>query len=586
MDPRREESGEPAVQMSAEARDGAYAVTVGRDYHYYSGSGRSRWWRRAAGRVRRKHAIAVAIAVMVAVPVIVVVTAGTWPDRKAGEAAGAWASHSPGPPAAGCARNVPLHRVSALVGTECIGYSDDVALTFGTGKALPAAQHRIFRYNREVERLVAGGWRNPRVRLIVMTALTAKRSLPEDERYPAEREAMEGIAVAQDQALQDAKQTASRPLLEVVVANAGQEGDQAETLVPEIGRLVEADPTVVGVLVAMDSRTSTRKAMQQLQARGLLVMTSTGAAERLREGMTRFLQLQSTTREQSRLVRAYAKQLDRDAIVNIYTSSDRPPGPQNADLYVDDLRSGLRQEFGGGYEEGRWGDATLDLRARCHDRYDGIVFYGGRYTSFHGFLKELYTTCGRKNLPILVAAGNTARYVVGDPASNGRNGAPSDFPLVFSSNGVASASCDPENPTARQKLFLDAVVKVLRQCRDPADPRPLGVRMGPAFDLITIFLDAAADLAGGGAGKFTGAGIHARILERNRREPFSGVGGPIHFGDNGVIDSGGESLMCARNVQAAYTKKRSRQTTPYEIASTGAGGVPTTGKDFCPLPWR
>lgn len=493
------------------------------------------------------------------------------------------ASRLSAPSAQECGLNTSLHRFSISVGRECIGYSDSDELKFGSGKTLPEAQSRIFGYNRKVERLAGAGWRNPRVRLILLTALTSRQSLPEDEWYPAEREAMEGIAVAQAQALRDGKQTPTRPLLEVVVANVGQNGSGADLLVPKIRRLAEADPTVVGALVAMDSRTSTRTLMLDLQAQGLLVMTSTGAADRLRTGMTRFLQMQTTTREQARLVRAYANQIGRSAIVDFFAYGDPPPSPQNADLYVDDLREGLRREFAGGYEEGRWMYGTADLRARCRDRYDGIVYYGGRYTNFHGFLNDLYMTCGRENLPILVAAGNTARYVVGDPKTTGRDGAPSDYPLVFSSNGVASASCDPPNPTARQRLFLDAVVEVLGQCRDPADPEPLGVRTGPAFDIVTITLDAAAELAAGGATTISGAGLYAQIMKRNRRGPFYGVGGPIHFDDNGVVDGGGESLMCVRNIKDAYTR-RGRDTVPYEIASTGAGGVPTTGEDICPTP--
>lgn len=496
---------------------------------------------------------------------------------------------APEPPPAACGQNNSPDRFSVVISRDgedatgqCIGYSDGEDLMFGSGKALPEAQSRIFRYNREVERMAKEGWPNPRVRLVMMTALTTKLKLPADERYPAEREAMEGIAIAQHLALKNGKDTPSRPLLEVVVANAGQGGEHVDILLPKIKELAQSDPTVTAVLVAMDSRTSTRTAMQELQSYGLLVLTSTGAADRLGEGMTRFLQLQTTTREQSRLIRSYAKHLGLGSIINIYTIGNPPPTPKNADLYVDDFRAGLRKEFGDGYQERQWGATGFDLRDWCHDRYDGIVFYGGRYTEFDGFLKEVYRTCRKGNLPILVGAGNTSRYVVGDPETNGRDVAPSDYPFVFSSNGVASATCKPKNPGNLQ-FFLEAVKQVLGRCQDATDVKPLGVRTGPAFDIINIMLDSVARQTVAGVKEITGAGIHTEIMERNRQQAFEGVSGPIHFDDNGVIDSGGESLMCLHNIREAYVRN-TRGTIPYEVATTGAHGSPIVGKDDCPHP--
>ncbi|WP_203898869.1 hypothetical protein [Virgisporangium aliadipatigenens] len=490
--------------------------------------------------------------VVAAVILSLTVAAYAVPPRQS-EAVRSVAAHpSPSTSPLGCARREPPHRFGIRVDNECVGYSDGPELLFGTGTALPEAQRRVFRYNEEVERLPLD--RYQRVRLIVLTGLSGS-----DDGHPAERETLEGLAVAQAEALGE-RDRPTRPLLQVVMANAGSGGRHVDALLPELARLAQDDPTVLGVLVAMDSRTATRRAMLALRDNGLLVLTAGAVADRLRDGMTRYLQFDPPTRERAKLVRAYAGAIGRPRIVTVYEPS------RSEDLAVEELRRALDAEFES-YAEVPW-DGSADVNALCGA---GIALYGGGATGFGGFLRALHRTCGRRS-PILLGVGDSVRYLLGDPRRTGRVDAPADYPFVFSGNGIGAGACRPR--TDPHRLFLAVAARVLGKCRDPEDPTPLGILTVPTYDLVRVVLSAAAELNGAA---LTANAVHARVLESGRRRAFEGAAGPVRFGADGVVTTGGQSLMCARDVRAAYTPGN----VPWEVARTGPGGVPRVRGGRC-----
>jgi hypothetical protein len=143
----------------------------------------------------------------------------------------------------------PFHGAVSVrqIDGECVGYSDDATFKFNDEPgqtALRNIQERIFAQNRQVdEDWGRSGRRRPYVTLVYLGTLTGRAVRANEEAYAAEREELEGLAVAQYDGLQEPGSAYGKPLLHVVIANAGFQMRHVGAATDMVADLARRDPT-------------------------------------------------------------------------------------------------------------------------------------------------------------------------------------------------------------------------------------------------------------------------------------------------------------------------------------------------------
>ncbi|MBN3931389.1 hypothetical protein IQ279_17425 [Streptomyces verrucosisporus] len=350
------------------------------------------------------------------------------------------------------------------VGGECVGYSDSDAFRFNDQpgqEKLQRIQDKLFEQNREArENWESSGRRRPYVTIVHLGTLTGRNTNDDEEAYAAERQELEGLAVAQYQGIQQPATAADVPLMNVVVANAGNQ-----------------------------------------KARGTRVYYTVGERSSLQEDI---------------YVSTLVEQL-REKVGNLE--------------YVEDFESkGLRKEECG---------------------YRGMLFFAGRWSEFHDFLRAL-DTCEEQ--PLLLVADDSVNRYMANPSL--RRSAPAGLPLVFASKAPL-ATCealrlrvekDGDRRAAKflQLVSTDAEDRALEKprCTGPdgdGPGEPVGERVGLAYDSAVLLLEAVESLTarvrpsdGPWNPRLIGpVAVHTEVLRRNLDRPFSGATGRIEFHRDG-----------------------------------------------------
>lgn len=239
-------------------------------------------------------------------------------------------------------------RVQVTAG-ECVGYSDTAAQVFNGEpgqERLRAVQRRIFAQNRAAEEV----WRRsdrrrPYLTLVYLGTLTGNRTRADEESYVSEREELEGLATAQYALLKESAAADGAALLHVVVANGGRQMRHAGPAVAMLERLAHDDPTVLGVVGLVESRTSTAAAVRELNRVGLPVLAPTLSADRMDGNSSLYLQISAPNSAQAAMIETYARQVLRVTEAHAYYTTGEDSS-LTEDLYVGTLVDGLRQRFG------------------------------------------------------------------------------------------------------------------------------------------------------------------------------------------------------------------------------------------------
>nr|WP_258544979.1 hypothetical protein [Micromonospora provocatoris] len=332
----------------------------------------------------------------------------------------------------------PTDRVAVrLVAGECVGYSDTAGQVFNSEPGqdrLRAVQRRIFAQNRAAEEV----WRRsehrrPYLTLVYLGSLTGNRTRADEESYVSEREELEGMATAQYALLQESAAADDAALLHIVVANAGRQMRHAGDAVRMLEGLARDDPTVLGVVGLVDSRTSTAAALRELNRVGLPVLAPTLSADRMDANSSLYLAMSAPNRDQARMVEAYARQVLRVGEAHVYwTTGDR--SSLTDDLYVATLVDGLRERFGDRITRLDEWRSGRRLTQECG--YPGMLFFAGRWSEFDGFMRAL-KECGANPPRHLVADDSVNRYMA-NPGL--RASAPGNLPVTYVSK-AALATC-------------------------------------------------------------------------------------------------------------------------------------------------
>jgi len=472
-------------------------------------------------------------------------------------ASGAWAGGRWGP---GCLPRPFQGEIALrLVDGECVGYSDTLGYVFNQDPgqdSLRTVQERIFRQNEEVTEVwESSRRRRPLMTLVYLGIMTGQRTGPKEVSYVSEREELEGMAVAQYARMKASASTDGQALLRIVVANGGKQMRHAGTTVELLAGLARRDPTVVGVVGLVESRTTTAEALRRLNEIGLPAIAPTLSADGLHRNSRLYLQMVAPNADQAKLVADYA-----DSVLGVpdahvyYTTGD---GSALADdLYVNTLVTGLTDQFDARatVRQFRVGDS---LAHECG--YTGLLFFAGRYSEFDEFLEALR---GCQNDPPvhLVADDSVNRYMANHQM---RANAPGNLPVTYVSK-AALATCRRLRAEAdadeSRRQFLDLIRR--DDLLDPprcvsGDAPTVGERVALAYDASMMLISAMEQLAGRLAiaerpwdpRAVSPVAVYTEVLRQNSGAPYPGVTGPTRFSaDTGEPVQKRISLMYVRSV--------------------------------------
>ncbi|MEV4492047.1 hypothetical protein AB0K04_18265 [Micromonospora coxensis] len=439
----------------------------------------------------------------------------------------------------------PRGRVAvALVDGECVGYSDSAGQVFNSEPGqdrLRAVQRRIFAQNRAAEEVWRrSDHRRPYLTLVYLGTLTGNRTRADEESYVSEREELEGMATAQYALLKESAAADGAALLRVVVANGGRQMRHAGRAVAMLEDLARDDPTVLGVVGLVESRTSTAAALRELNRVGLPVLAPTLSADRLDQNSSLYLQISAPNTDQARMIEAYARQVLKVGEAHVYHTTGQDSSLAE-DLYVSTLVDGLRERFGSRLtrlDEWRTGRR---LTQECGFR--GVLVFAGRWSEFDGFLRAL-KECGTDPPRHLVADDSVNRYMA-NPGL--RASAPGNLPVTYVSKAAPATCAALRAAQARRDdargsflawISADDLLDPPR-CRDGAGP-PVGERVSLAYDASMMVVRALESLAARLRHADTGrrweprsvnpVGVHAEVLRQNAAGGYPGVAGVIRYG--------------------------------------------------------
>ncbi|MGH3779960.1 MAG: ABC transporter substrate-binding protein [Pseudonocardiaceae bacterium] len=264
------------------------------------------------------------------------------------------------------------------IGGQCIGYSDSSHFRFNDEpgqEKLRDVQNKIFDQNRTVrDHWEKSNRIRPYITIVYVAALTGRPAANNEEVYAAEREELEGLAVAQYDGIRDPESLPEVPLLNIVIANGGSQLEYASQAVDMIAGLVTEDPKVVAVIGMGESRANTAEALQKLNKIGLLLIAPAATADNFDQNSRLHLQLSAPNREQARAIHEYSTQVLKVSDARLYWTVGRN-SDFDRDLYVHTLVNDLVAVFGTKIDNRGRFDGSIN-----HDvcGYQGILIVTGQ----------------------------------------------------------------------------------------------------------------------------------------------------------------------------------------------------------------
>jgi ABC-type branched-subunit amino acid transport system substrate-binding protein len=431
---------------------------------------------------------------------------------------------------------------------ECIGYSDNDGFLFNDEPGqdeLLYIQNKIFEQNHEVrEQWENSGRQRPLVTMIYLGSLTGRDTNKDEEAYAAEREELEGLAIAQRNGLSGSGSAYGSALLRIVIANGGKEMRHAREAVKMIEDLARRDPTVVAVVGLVDSRDSTADALKDLNRAGLPAIATTLSADRFHNNSRLYLQLAPPNIDQANMLYEYATKVLDVPETRVYFTFYTDGGAKlEDDYYVDTLVADIQKVFG---DKG----AKIEYVRRFQNQpltdecgYSGMLVFAGRWSHFDGFVQQLKSSCD--TLPQhLVADDSVNRYMANRKL---RDNAP-NLRLAFVSKAqlgtckrLHNAAAEPSGEARSRFLALIREDNLLKSPRcaggEPDGGEPVGERVPLAYDAAMLVVQAVERLAGRlrtgeqewDPQPIRPVAVHAEILGHNRSSAFHGVTGSIRF---------------------------------------------------------
>jgi hypothetical protein len=474
----------------------------------------------------------------------------------------------------GKCRHIPLLGQVEVrsIGGQCIGYSDSSYFRFNDEpgqERLRSVQDTIFEQNRTVLDLWKSNRTRPYITIVYLAALTGRPAAKNEEAYAAEREELEGLAVAQYDSTKKPASSSEAPLLNVVIANGGFQLEHASQAVDMIADLRAKDPKVVGVIGNGESRTSTADALKKLNEIGLPLIGPVTSADDFYKNSRLYLQLAAPNRDNARMIGEYAKQVLKASDARLYWTVGAKSS-FDQDLYiktlVTDLVDTLLRDFKISVENRGRFDSSVN-----HDAcgYSGVLIFAGRWTEFPRFLHAIDTECS-SNPPLhLIADGSVERYM-DNPVL--RSDAPSNISVTYISNStlgscesLQAAQATGKDPVRDRFLRLIQQPGLLQPPRCGPDKQPAGSRDALEYDAATIIIRAVESLGQElrrdssrewDPHSILPIAVHAKIVHQIHESPFEGVSGLINFvGDSGEPTDKRISLLRVEKIPDAQVRR-------------------------------
>lgn len=226
-------------------------------------------------------------------------------------------------------------------GTECIGVSDGSTDLFQPSDGpIRDVEQVVYDQNQQAMREHAANPHRPYITLVEIEAITSSDGTANG--LTAEREALEGVAVAQWRQLN--KSGMADPIVRVLFGNAGQNMQQGALVAQQVGALAASDPSLVGVVGLERSSRPTVDTIDGLAAAGLPMVAAPLSADSLATSSPMYFQVAPQDRREAAVVAAFADQRRaRDPAVarsvRVYYSDDA------TDLYSTNLREDMVAAF-------------------------------------------------------------------------------------------------------------------------------------------------------------------------------------------------------------------------------------------------
>ncbi|WP_158851309.1 ABC transporter substrate-binding protein [Saccharothrix deserti] len=442
-----------------------------------------------------------------------------------------------------------------IEGTKsCVGYSDSAAHVFSSDKRLRAVQLAVFELNAVAERLHEENPVRAMVSVVYFADLTHSMGDPGADASVAEE--LEGVLIRQKA---QNKQSASEPLLRVVVANGGDQMKAARTVVDDLlAPLLADDPSIVGVIGMGLTVLATESAIGALGDLGTPVLATSLTGEALGERSPLYFQLVPGNRVQAALIAGYARSVGKP--VTVYHPR------RLSDNYLESLVGELGAAIDGEPAVRLWNQRVGEVEIVCGQQ--NIAFYAGREGEFAGFLKEVVGQCGNDR-PVVIGDDAVSRFVAQGSlrSENEFKGIPVSYVSMGARVVLAGPDClskgEPavqtvssgSEPGARPLVAFCAghhelrdpttgsgrVAEFARLLAEPGDRMSWpGERIGVAYDAASLFVEAVRNNQNrervpnpDQASPRTGPAhtVHRAAVAQELREPnkFEGATGRIDF---------------------------------------------------------
>ncbi|WP_159926732.1 MULTISPECIES: hypothetical protein [Nocardia] len=493
------------------------------------------WWAR--------RALSASVVFLVAVLAVAAGGFATWRPWHAGEPV--------------CATGTAVEWVRVVPGTDgnCVGFSaydPDDPDSGGRGflfardepgsRRLVEAQRRVYKQNLLAERLAEQQPARPLFTLVYFGQLTG---VPGD--YPAQSEDIEGLALAQYNALEsvalsDAVTPDTVPLIRLLLANTGPANLQGLQVVELLTPLIEAEPSIVGAIGLDQSRIATLGMINSLTGLGIPMVAPSLSADEMVLSSPLYFQIAPPNHAIADMIKQYLNSLPGLAGrgVRIYHR------PDPTDLYTENMAADLHilAADGRAIWDGSWDQRDAFTGSDNTDACDEVLFFAGRDSEFPDFLQSLNKACGDQRV-MLIADDSVNRFMA---SVDRRRAANSARPLVY----VAKASlvtCRNKGQGFRSRVefyhlatTVDPDIPSWNACAEADKPlgervqlHPLGERVALAYDAVGLFVRAVQALAPAVSGVWTepipisAAAVWAALRDLPRHPVIESSSGVLDF---------------------------------------------------------
>jgi ABC-type branched-subunit amino acid transport system substrate-binding protein len=226
-------------------------------------------------------------------------------------------------------------------GDECIGVTDGSFDIFQpSDKTIQTVEQTIYQQNLSAEQKHAQNPQRPYITLVDVEAVTSSDGTADG--LTAERESLEGVAVAQSRQL--TKSGSSDPIVRLLIANAGRNMLRGTLVAQQLQDMAARDAGLVGVVGLDMSSSPTVSTINALAEAGLPMVAATLTADDLTQSNPMYFQVAPQNRREAAVAAAFADQQQRTTpgmprSVRVYYSDDA------TDTYSANLRDDVLNAF-------------------------------------------------------------------------------------------------------------------------------------------------------------------------------------------------------------------------------------------------